>query len=147
MRSNCFSRERSPTVATNVRSNEEFIADPTGHIIAVVDDRARAAELEKRLLAAGFEEVRIYLGHDGEHAIDPQGEEHGVGGEAVRVVQQALSNKDNLAEYAQAIQDGSAVVSFLASDERQNEALSLLESSDAHTVNFFGAAVVHTLKP
>jgi len=134
-------------VATNVRSNEEFIADPTGHIIAVVDDRAGAAELEGRLSEAGFEEVRLYIGHDGEQAIDPQGEEHGVGGGAVRTVQQALTNKDNLAEYAQAIQDGSAVISFLGSDDRQNEALSLLECYDAHTINFFGAAVVHTLKP
>src|SRR5262249_14696887 len=129
------------------RSNDEFIADPTGHIIAVVDDRTRAAELEGRLEKAHFEEVRLYLGHDGEHAIDPKGEEHGVTEQAVRTVQQALTNKDNLAEYAEAIEDGAAVVSFLAADDRRNEALSLLELYNAHTINQFGAAVVHTLKP
>jgi len=134
-------------MATHVRSNEEFIADPTGHILAVVDDRARAAELEGRLEGAGFEEVRLYVGHDGEHALDPKGEEHGLSGEAVRTVQQALTNKDNLAEYADAIEEGAGVLSFRASDDRQNEALSLLESYNAHTINFFGAAVVHTLKP
>ncbi|RLT27913.1 MAG: hypothetical protein DWI48_02160 [Chloroflexi bacterium] len=134
-------------MAINVRSNEEFIADPTGHMIAVVDDRARAAELEGRLEGAGFEEVRLYVGHDGEHAIDPKGEEHGITEQAVRTVQQALTNKDNLAEYAQAIEDGAGVVAFLAADDRQGEALALLESYNAHTINFFGAAVVHTLKP
>lgn len=134
-------------MATNVRSNEEFIADPTGHIIAVMDDRARAAELESRLEGAGFEEVRLYLGHDGEHAIDPKGEEHGLAEQAVRTVQQALSNKDNLAEYAQAIEGGAGVVAFLASDDRQSEALALLEAYNAHTINYFGTAVVHTLKP
>ena len=80
-------------MATNVRSNEEFIADPTGHMIAVMDDRARAAELEGRLEGAGFEEVRLYLGHDGEQAIDPKGEEHGVAEQAVRTVQQPSATR------------------------------------------------------
>lgn len=130
------------------RTNEDFIADPTGYVLAVVDDREEAAAIERRLRDEHFEDVRLYVGSGGAHAIDSEGREHGATERAVRGVQRALTNKDNLAEYEGALAEGSAVVAFLAPhDERRDEAVQLLSEHGAHNINAFGTAVVTTLKP
>lgn len=128
--------------------SDEFIADPTGHTLAIVDDRREATQLEARLRDAGLQEVRRYVGGDGEHAIDSAGAEHGMQEQAVRAVQRALTNKDNLAEYEGAIAQGAAVIAFRTpEDDDAARVLALLEEFGARTVNAFGTAVVRTLKP
>ena len=69
--------------------NEEFIADPTGHLIAIIDEASAAAEAERSLAAAGFTEVHVYRGADGVENIDSSGSEHGAGGGLIRGIQQA----------------------------------------------------------
>jgi hypothetical protein len=135
--------------AVVAKSNEEFIADPADHIIAIIDDVARAELAERALMDAGFEEVRIYRGRTGAHAIDASGTEHGLGGFLVRFIEQSLTNKDNLAEYESAVERGQSVISLrVDGDEaRRDEAVGLLEREAAHTINYFGKAVVHTLRP
>ena len=99
-------------------------------------------------MLAAFEEVRLYRGRIGAEAIDSSGQEHGVVGEAVRTVQEALTNKDNLAEYEDATRRGASVVAVRIEDDTQRDrALSILEREGAHTINHFGKALVHTLKP
>jgi hypothetical protein len=139
--------EWRPAVAA--KSNEEFIADPADHIIAIVDDAARAELAEHALTEAGFEEVQLYRGRAGADAIDASGTQHGLGGFLVRFLEQSLTNKDNLAEYEQAVERGASVVSLRVDgdDARKDQAVSLLGREGAHTINYFGKAVVHTLKP
>lgn len=128
--------------------NEEFIADPTGHLIAIIDEASAAAEAERALAAAGFAEVHIYRGADGVENIDSSGTEHGAGGGLVRGIQQAFSNKDNLAEYEEAVRRGRTVVAVKVDDnDLRDQADDILEGQGAHTINHFGAAVVRTIKP
>jgi len=128
--------------------SQEFIADPSGHTLAILDERQQAAALEQRLHDAGIQEVRRYVGPDGAHAIDSAGVEHGIPEQAVRTVQRALTNKDNLAEYEGALAQGAAVIAFRTpDDDREAEVLALLDQFGARAVNAFGTAVVRTLKP
>ena len=130
------------------RTNEDFIADPTGYVLAVVDDVKEAAAIERLLRDEHFEDVRLYVGSGGADAIDSEGTAHGASERAVRGVQRALTNKDNLAEYEGALAEGSAVIAFLAPDnERRDAAVQLLSEHGARTINAFGTAVVTTLKP
>ena len=71
--------------------NEEFLADPTGHLVAVVDDHSDAEAIEEELRAASFEQVHVYRGRGGAETIDSSGADHGVSGGLVRGVQQAFS--------------------------------------------------------
>src|SRR5438034_4093328 len=82
---------------TMTSSSDEFIADPTDHMLAVIDDSAGAEDTAKALRAGGFEEVRLYRGRTGAEAIDSTGQEHGGVGEDVRTVQAALHTPDTLA--------------------------------------------------
>ena len=65
----------------------------------------------------------------------------------IRGIQQLFSNKDNLAEYEQAVQEGRTVLAVKVDDgEARDRADEILERWRAHTVNHFGTAVVRTLK-
>jgi hypothetical protein len=55
--------------------NEEFIADPTGHLIAILDEAREADQAERELSEAGFSEVHVYRGADGVETIDSSGSE------------------------------------------------------------------------
>ena len=89
----------------------------------------------------------MYQGRDGVGAIDSTGTEHGIVGGVVRGVQQALSNKDNLAEYEQAVIDGAVVIAVRAEDdEARDRAADILERHSAHSINHFGKAIVRTIK-
>jgi len=129
-------------------SSDEFIADPTHHVLGVIDSYARAEEAEGALLSEGFEEVRVYRGHTGAEAIDSKGTEHGIVERAVRTVETALTNKDNLAEYEDAVKQGLSVVALrVTDDEQRDRAVAILEQCGAHTINHFGVALVTTIKP
>lgn len=126
-----------------VESETEFITDPKGHMLAVVDDAAKADAAATALKAAGFEEVRLYRGRAGVAAIDAEGTQHGAVEQAVRYVQ------DSMAGYEDAASNGSSVVSLLAdgADGREAQALSILDRADARAVNSFRSAIVETLRP
>lgn len=131
-----------------VDQNEEFIADPTGHIIAIIDGRDDVAAAERDLVEAGFGEVHMYRGDEGADTIDSSGSEHGPVGGVIRGIQQLFSNKDNLAEYEQAVRDGGTVVAVkVDGDEERDRADGILQRHGAYSVNHFGAAVVRTMKP
>jgi len=128
--------------------NEEFIADPTGHLIAILDETREADQAERDLSEAGFSEVHVYRGADGVETIDSSGSEHGATGGLVRLLQQAYTNKDNLAEYEEAVRRGHIVIAVkVDDDDLRDRADDILESHGAHTVNHFSKAVVRTIKP
>jgi hypothetical protein len=131
-----------------VDHNEEFIADPTGNLVAIIDGGDDAVSAEKDLVDAGFSEVHVYRGVDGAQTIDSTGTEHGPFGEVIRGVQQLFTNKDNLAEYEQAVREGHTVIAVKVDDgDARDRADDILERHGAHAVNHFGAAVVRTIKP
>ena len=69
-------------------------------------------------------------------------------GEVIRGVQQLFSNKDNLAEYEQAVREGGTVIAGkVDADDQRDRADDILERHGAYGVNHFGAAVVRTIKP
>jgi hypothetical protein len=79
--------------------SDEFVGYPTNHLLAVIEDRAKAEDAAGALREAGLEDIRVYKGQTGEHAIDAAGTEHGVGETVVRTVEKMFSNKDDLKEY------------------------------------------------
>lgn len=128
--------------------DEQFIADPTGHLIAILDEASAAVEAERALAAAGLTEINVYRGADGVESIDASGSEHGAAGSLIRGIQQAFSNKDNLAEYEDAVRRGRTVIAVKADDDDlRDRAGDILDQHGAHTVNYFGQAVVRTIKP
>lgn len=132
-----------------VDTSTEFIADPSGHMLAVVEDRTKAEQAVAALEADGFQEVRLYQGWAGAEAIDAKGTEHGLAEHLLRLVQQGLTNKDSLAEYERAARSGAAVVSHQADGDeaRRRASLTILERAGARAINYYGRAVVETLKP
>ncbi|HRC61976.1 MAG TPA: hypothetical protein PLX85_01980 [Dehalococcoidia bacterium] len=50
-------------------ANEEFIADPTGHLLAIIDDADAAVAAERDLDGSGIEGVRIFRGSRSADAI------------------------------------------------------------------------------
>lgn len=132
-----------------VHTNNEFIADPTGHMIAVIDVWQRAEEAEAALEADNFEEVRLYRGGEGARALDSEGDGHGLGSYLLRLVQHGLTNKDHLGEYEEATRQGASVISFIvgSGDGRRQRAEEILTQADARAINYFGPAVVETIKP
>lgn len=130
------------------QSNTEFIADPTHHLIGVIDDVAHAVDAERALEEAGFEEVRLYRGRTGADAIDSDGATHGALESFVRTVQASLTNKDSLAEYEAAAARGQNVLTLkLESLDRREEALTIFDEHHAHEINYYGTALVETLRP
>jgi len=130
-------------------TNNEFIADPTGHMLAVIDVWARAEEAEGTLESAGFEEVRLYRGGEGARAIDSEGEGHGITSHLLRLVQHGLTNKDHLEEYEEATRQGASVISFRvdSAEGRRERAEEILAQANARAINYFGPVVVETIKP
>jgi len=134
--------------ADMVDQNEAFIADPTDHLLAVIDDHAGAEAAQRELLEAGFDQVHVYEGRAGAETLDSTGTEHGIAGEVVRGVQQMFSNKDNLAEYEQATREGATVIAVRIQDnEARDRAADILGRHAARDMNHFGKAVVHTITP
>jgi len=128
--------------------NEQFIADPTDHLLAVIDDRGQAEAAQQDLIGAGFDQVHVYRGRAGADTLDSSGSEHGIAGEVVRGVQQLFSNKDNLAEYEAAAREGATVIAVhIEDEEHRDRAADILHKHDARDMNHFGKAVVHTIKP
>lgn len=126
----------------------EFIADPTNHLLAIVDDGEHAQAAERELSESGFDGVKVYRGQRGGDDIDSSGSGHGVTGGLVRGLQQALSNKDNLAEYEEASREGATVLAVPASDEESRDrAAEILRQHGARDMNHFGKAVVTTIEP
>lgn len=132
-----------------VHTNDEFIADPTGHILAVIDSWEEAERAEAALEAEHFEEVRLYRGGEGVQAIDSEGEGHGLGAYLLRLLQHGLTNKDHLGEYEEATKQGASVVSFkVGSEEGHRErGEQILKSAGARAINYFGPVVVETIRP
>lgn len=129
-------------------ANEEFIADPTGHLLAIIDDADAAVAAERDLDGSGIEGVRVYRGSRSADAIDATGSNHGVGGGLVRGLQQVLSNKDNLAEYEEAAREGATVLAVPADDQDvQDRVIAILDRHGARGMNHFGTTVVETIRP
>jgi hypothetical protein len=127
--------------------NEEFLGDPTGHLVAIIDATADAESAETELTSAGFRDLHVYRGQQGAESIDSSGTEHGAGGGVIRGIQQLFSNKDNLAEYELAVRMGRTVIAVeVDGGEARDRAEAILEGRGAHAVNHFGIAVVRTMK-
>ncbi|MGE0228791.1 MAG: hypothetical protein AB7I38_00310 [Dehalococcoidia bacterium] len=129
-------------------TQDDFIADPTDHVIAIVDDPDRAAAAERDLNDSGIDGVHVYRGADGGDSIDASGAEHGVTGGVIRGLQQLFSNKDNMAEYEDAAREGSTVLAVPASDaDARDQVTDILRRNGARAINHFGKAVVRTIEP
>jgi len=129
-------------------ADDDFIADPTDHVLAIIDDREHGDAAERDLADSGLDGVRVFRGQRGGDEIDSSGSEHGVSGGLIRGLQQALSNKDNLAEYEEASRSGATVLAVPASDqERQERAVAVLQRHGARAINHFGKAIVTTIEP
>lgn len=128
--------------------DDDFIADPTDHVLAVIDDHGQAEAAMRDFEEAGIAGVRTYRGARGADSIDASGSEHGLGGGLVRGLQQALTNKDNLAEYEEAVRDGATVLAVPASgSDDEDRVTGILERHGARTMTHFGKALVRTIKP
>lgn len=118
------------------------------HVLAIIDRPEDAAGAEHELAEIGLEGVRVFRGEQGGEEIDSSGTEHGIAGRLVRGLQQALSNKDNLAEYDEASRAGATVLAVpVADDTTKDRAVEVLRRHGARSINHFGTMIVTTLEP
>ncbi len=85
---------------------------PTNHLLAVVDDPAAAADVAKRLVAAGFhpKDVTVLRGEEGADRLDGLGDVHRWT-RLVRIFQyMTMDQMPDFRTYEAALRDGRAVI-------------------------------------
>jgi hypothetical protein len=119
-----------------------MITYPTGQVMGVVDDPARAATAATALAGAGFEAagVRVLAGPAGREQLGRLGSSPTVLSRAIRVLQFLLMDQTpDFLVYERAIADGRAVVAVRVANRAGMEAArGILERHGAHFLNHYG---------
>jgi hypothetical protein len=119
-----------------------MITYPTGQVLGVVDEPARAATVATELTAAGFAPagVRVMAGPVGRDELGRLGARPTALSRAVRVFQFVLMDQTpDFLVYERAIDDGRAVIAVRVADRDGMEAArDILERHGAHFLNYYG---------
>ena len=119
-----------------------MITYPTGQVLGVIDDPARAGEAAAALADTGFvaADVRVLAGPAGRDQLGRLGSRPTVLSRAVRVFQFLLMDQTpDFLVYERAVLDGRAVVAVrVPNRERMGVARSVLERHGAHFLNHYG---------
>jgi hypothetical protein len=119
-----------------------FIGYPTGRLLCVVDDPARAREAVEELVALGVarDDVAVLSGPDDARRFDGTGTGHGLRSRILRLVQFAMMDQlPDFAWYEAAAREGRAVVAVRVPDaERRRRVVDVLGRAGAHFMNYFG---------
>lgn len=123
-------------------SRRGYITYPTGRLLGVVDDPARARAAVDALVAAGFDAGGAVLleGADGREGLGRLGPPPSVLGRLIRVVQfLSMDQTPDFLVYERALDDGRAVIAVKVPDRTaMRGAQRVLESFGAHFLNYFG---------
>lgn len=119
-----------------------FIGYPTGRLLCVVDDPARAREAVEELVAVGVarDDVAVLTGPDDARRFDGTGTGHGLRSRLLRLIQFAMMDQlPDFAWYEAAAGEGRAVVAVRVADaDRRRAVVEVLERAGAHFMNYFG---------
>lgn len=119
-----------------------FIGYPTGRLLCVVDDPARAREAADELVALGVarDDVAVLSGPDDARRFDGTGAGHGLWSRLLRAVQFTLMDQlPDFAWYEAAAREGRAVVAVrVPGAEQRRRVVDILERAGAHFMNYFG---------
>jgi len=129
-------------------TSEGFQGYPENHVLAAFDARADAAAALDDLRAEGIPEpeIAVYAGEQGAEEIDSDGTDHGIGGVLVRSVQLILTDRDRLAEYEEAVEQGGVVIAAQAEDDERKHLLSAtFQRHGGRDVRFYGPMTVEEL--
>jgi hypothetical protein len=129
--------------------NRRFIGYPTGWLLAVIDDPARAAAADEELAAAGVAEGdrMVLSGHDGARRLDGLGTSSGFLARWRRAVQfTTMDQMPDFLLYEMAAEEGRSVVGVRsrAAIER-DELLDILRRHGAHFINRFGSLMTEEI--
>jgi hypothetical protein len=118
-----------------------FIGYPSGWILGVVDDPARADALEVELEAAGISagDRVVLAGADAAHRLDGLGTKSGIVARLRRAGQYlAMDQMPDFLMYEVALREGRAVIGVRPPDALRAAALDVLKRHATHFINRFG---------
>lgn len=119
-----------------------FIGYPTGRLLCVVDEPARARDAIEELAALGIarDDVLVLAGPDDARRFAGTGTGHGFRARILRLVQFAMMDQlPDFAWYEAAAREGRAVVAVRVPDAARRRAVAeVLERAGAHFMNYFG---------
>lgn len=126
-------------------SRRPMITYPTGRLLGVIDDPARAAQASAALVSAGFasDDVTILVGADGLDRLGRLGPPPGRLSRIVRAFQFVLMDQTpDFLVYERALLDGRAVLAVRVVDRAaMGRARVPLEAHGGHFLNHFGRLV------
>jgi len=127
----------------------EFHLYPAHLLLGVVDAPGDAEATLEDLLAGGVAraDLRTSFGSSGLAAIDPDGQMHGWIARLWRGAQRATGEHQTFAHYAEEVGRGHICVGVQCHSPREESiASAILDRHGAHFVNYFGAAMIETLR-
>ena len=129
--------------------NKQIDDVPYEHVLAVINGRAAADDVEQTLHRNGFGETVQLLDDDVAEHTDPKGENAGLLGKALKAVQDHLSEQPNyLAQYQEEARNGNTVIAVRVAERDQvDQVRQILESKGAHNLRYFGRLAVTDLTP
>ena len=131
-------------------TEEPMLVDPKGHIAAAFDLQAQAGATAAKLVDAGWssDEITVLVGESGLESLDVSGEEHGILGRVIRVLQQMGDEQKFLARYAEDLQAGAVVLMIPAEeDDKKDEVHRIVAANGGRDIVHFGALMIEELPP
>ena len=129
-------------------TSEGFQGYPENHVLAAFPSREQAAKALDDVRQSGVpdSELAIYSGGQGADDLDADGTTHGMGSVLVRSVQLLMTDRDRLAEYQDAVEQGGVVIAAKAEDDDRKHLLSaVFHRNDGHGIRYFGTMTVEEL--
>lgn len=129
----------------------EFIQYPVDQVLAVFDTSKAAENASEAILQAGVseEDIREFHGERDARRFDASGEEHGLAEKALRGIQFALTDEQQmLAWYEAALREGRSVLAVRATErEATLFAVEAFERAGGHFINSFGKLASEEFAP
>jgi hypothetical protein len=134
-------------------STSDFIFNPTGKVIGIIDDPGEAAAALRDLAAAGFtaKEIELLTNEEGAQGIDLRGEESKVSVHIIGSTQKPQEYYDApgiVRKIEQELKGSHYGIGVGAKDgEARGRVRDILKSHGGHFINFYGRWTAEALEP
>ena len=123
------------------RPDTDISRYPMHRMVAVLDDETGVRTALEELAERGIDrsEIVVLTGQEGLTFLDPGGEQHGLFGRLLRLLQITAEEGNALQFHQQALSDGKSVLYVAARGEAQKDAASAaLSAAGGHHLAYFG---------
>lgn len=133
--------------------SEDMLVYPTEKVVGILDAPDAVDGLRSALSEAGATEVEVLSGDAGEEQLDPDGEEHGAVGKAMRTVQKALGDEGQRLENLNAalekghlvVQAGLSASDGDARDRQKQQVAGVMREHGVRSIAFYGKNQIEEL--